>query len=143
MGRPAGFLSTMKERSVNMSEKINWTLNVQVVGGPKMSASRTETVDAYDKIGVTVAAGETEVVEIQPGNAGRVQFLLISSNEFDDKLTFKVNNAGKDIALDAMQLLVGDGAVGLLPAAPKSLAITNSLADPVEIQVIVGRKAIA
>ena len=33
-----------------MSEKINWTLNVQVVGGPKMSASQTVTVDAYDKI---------------------------------------------------------------------------------------------
>jgi len=126
-----------------MSEKINWTLNVQVVGGPKNSASSTVIVDAYDKIGVAVAAGDTEEVEIQPGNAGRVQFLLISSNKFDDQLTYKVNNAGTDISLDAVQLLVGDGAVGLLPAAPKSLAFTNDLAEDVDIEVLVGRKALA
>jgi hypothetical protein len=128
-----------------MSEKINWTLNVQVVGGPKNSASSTVIVDAYDKIGVAVAAGATKEVEIQPGNAGRVQFLLISSNKFDDQLdqlTYKVNNAGNDITLDAVQLLVGDGAVGLLPAAPKSLAFTNDLAEDVDIEVLVGRKAI-
>ena len=33
-----------------MTEKINWTLNVQVVGGPKILASDTIDVDAYDKI---------------------------------------------------------------------------------------------
>jgi hypothetical protein len=127
-----------------MSEKINLILNVQVVGGPKYSASSTVPVDAYDKIRVAVAAGGTdEVVEIQPGNAGRVQFLLISSNKFDKQLTYKVNNAGNAIALDAVQLLVGVGAVGLLPAAPKSLAFTNALAEDVDIEVLVGRKAIA
>jgi hypothetical protein len=125
-----------------MSEKINWTLNVQVVGGPKYSASSTVPVDAYDKIAVTVAAGGTEVVEIQPGNAGRVQFLLISSNKFDKQLTYKVNNTGNAIALDAVQLLVGVGAVGLLPAAPKSLAFTSTLAEEVDLEVLVGRKAI-
>lgn len=32
-----------------MSEKIEWTLNVQVVERPKISESQTMTVDAYDK----------------------------------------------------------------------------------------------
>jgi|SRR5215203_674189 len=128
-----------------MSEKINWTLNVQVVGGPKMSASQTVTVDAYDKIQVPVDAQDTDkVVEIQPGSVGRVQFLLISSNQFGDDLTYKVNNAGDAIKLDAQQLLIGDGAVGLLGASPpETLSFTNDLAQNVNIEVLVGRNATA
>jgi hypothetical protein len=41
-----------------------------------------------------------------------------------------------------VQLLVGVGAVGLLPAAPKTLAITNKLTEPVDIAILVGRKAV-
>jgi len=128
-----------------MSEKINWTLNVQVVGGPKMSASQTVTVDAYDKIQVPVDAQDTDkVVEIQPGSVGRVQFLLISSNQFGDDLTYKVNNAGDAIKLDAQQLLIGDGAVGLLGASPpETLSFTNHLPQNVNIEVLVGRNATA
>lgn len=125
-----------------MPEKINWALNVQVVGGPTISASKTITVDAYDKIGVTVTAQGTETVEIQPGGADRVQFLLINSDEFDDALTYEINATGNSIKLDAPQVLIGDGAVGLLGAPPNSLAVTNGLAQDVNIEVIVGRKAI-
>jgi|SRR5215210_412822 len=126
-----------------MAEQINWTLNVQVVGGPHVSASQTVTVDAYDKIGVAIATGATEVVEVQPGDPGRVQFLWISSNQFGDNLTYKVNDAGDAIKLDAPQLLIGDGAVELLRAAPKSLAFTNNLAQDVDIKILVGRKVTA
>jgi hypothetical protein len=128
-----------------MAEKINWTLNVQVVGGPKMSAFQTVTVDAYDKIGVTVPVGETDKeVEVQPGPAGRVQFLLISSDQFGDDLTYKVNNAGDAIKLDAQQLLIGDGAVGLLGASPpETLSFTNDLAQDANIEILVGRNATA
>jgi hypothetical protein len=129
-----------------MSEKINWTLNVQVVEGPKTSASDTITVDAYDKIRVTVGVGasESKVVEVQPGPAGRVQFLLIKSSQYGDALTYKVNNAGNAIKLDAPQLLIGDGAVGLLGASPPTtLGFTNNLAQDANIEVLVGRKAIA
>jgi hypothetical protein len=127
-----------------MPEKINWTLNVQVVGGPKISASQTTTVDAYDKIQVTVEAGETDkVVEVQPGPVGRVQFLSIGSKQFGDDLTYKVNAAGGPISLDAQQLLIGDGAVGLLGAAPETLSFTNNLAEPVDIEILVGRKVTA
>ncbi len=128
-----------------MSEKINWTINVQVVGGPKMSASQTVTVDAYDKIGVTVPAGETDKeVEVQPGPAGRLQFLLVSSDQFGDDLTYKVNNTGDAIKLDAQQLLIGDGAVGLLGASPpETLSFTNDLAQDANIEILVGRNATA
>jgi len=128
-----------------MPEKINWTLNVQVVRGPKMSASQTVTVDAYDKIHVTVDAQETDkVVEDQPGSAGREQLLLISSHQFGDDLTYKVNNAGDAIKLDAQHLLIGDGAVGLFGVSPpETLSFTNNLTQDVNIEILVGRNATA
>jgi hypothetical protein len=126
-----------------MSEKINWTLNVQVVGGPRYSTSSAVTVDAYDKIQITVDAQDTDkVVEVQPGAAGRVQFLLISSNQFGDDLTYKVNNTGNAIQLNAQHLLVGEGAVGLLGASsPNTVSFTNKLTPPqdVNIEILVGR----
>jgi hypothetical protein len=127
-----------------MSEKINWTLNVQVVGGPKISAAQTVTVDAYDKIQVTIGAGAAdEEVDVQPGGAGRVQFLLISSDQFGDDLTYKVDPAGNAIELDAPQLLIGDGAVGLFGAPPTTLGFTNNLAQDANIEILVGRNATA
>ena len=40
-----------------MPEKISWTLNVQVVGGPKVSAADIMEVEAYDKIEAVAPAG--------------------------------------------------------------------------------------
>lgn len=123
-----------------MSEKINWTLNVQVVAGPKISASGPITVDAYDKIQVTVDDGaQDKVVEVQPGPEGRVQFLFIDPKPSGDALTYKVNNAGDAIKLDAQQLFMGDGAVRLLGGAPESLSFTNGLGEAASIEILVGR----
>jgi hypothetical protein len=127
-----------------MPVEIRLTLNVQVVGGPSISVSPDPiTVDAYDKIQVTVGTQASKAVEVQPGDADRVQFLLISSDQFGDDLTYKVDPAGSDIKLDAPQLLVGDGAVGLLGAAPKTLTFTNNLAQDRNIEILVGRKVTA
>jgi hypothetical protein len=126
-----------------MSEKISWTLNVQVEGGPSVSASQSITVDAYDKIQVTVGTQDTKAVEVQPGDADRVRFLLISSDQFGDDLTYKVDAGGSDIKVDAQQLLIGDGAVGLLGAAPKTLTFTNNLAQDANIEILVGRMVTA
>lgn len=88
-----------------MAEKISWTLNVQVVGGPKISASKTMTVDAYDKIEVVIPGGDdttpgAATVEVQPGGSGQVQFMLITSSVYDAKLTYSVDG-GSPIKLDA------------------------------------------
>jgi hypothetical protein len=129
-----------------VSEQIHWTLNVQIVGGPKLSASRTETVDAYDKITVDVPAAQTEAnpgtaaVQVQPGGAGQVRFLLIQSSVYDaEKLTYRVGDA--TIHLDNLQVLTGAGAVGLLGAAPQTVTFSNALAQVASIQIIVGRDA--
>lgn len=126
-----------------MSENINWTLNIQVTGGPKVSVSETITVDAYDKIQVIVEDGASDKeVQIQPGDLGQVQFLLISSDQYSADLSYKVNEDTADaIKLDALQLLIGDGAVGLLGAAPEKLLFSNNLGSDASIQILVGRKA--
>jgi len=127
-----------------MAEKINWTLNVQVTGGPRLSASSTLTVDAYDKIQVGIEAGAADKkVEVQPGGAGHVHFLLILSNPYGEGLTYKVNDSGssKVMKLDGPHLLTGKGAVELLDPAPTSLFFSSSLGEDAAVEILIGREA--
>ncbi len=125
-----------------MTESINWSLNVQVIGGPKIMASDSKEIEAYDKIEVTVEENTTKQVEIQPGGDDRVQFLLIKSDTYSENLTYKVNELTTIIELDALQVFIGNGAVGLLTESPNKLVFTNDLATPVSIEILVGRMAI-
>ena len=130
-----------------MSEKINWSVSIQVLGGPKISASQTLTVDAYDKIDVVIADGASgEDVEVQPGSTGQVQFLLIKSVKYGADLTYSVNAAEADstkrIKLDSQQIFTGEGNVGLLGTSPQKLYFYNSLGEDAAIQILVGRKAV-
>ena len=125
-----------------MTESINWSLNVQVIGGPKVMASDTKEIEAYDKIEVTIEAETADKeVEIQPGGAGRIQFLLIKSDTYSEDLTYKVNELTKIIKLDALQVFIGNGAVELLTEPPEKLVFTNDLTNPVSIEILVGRMA--
>jgi hypothetical protein len=139
----------MKRRNI-MTESINWSLNVQVIGGPKVMASDTiDKIEAYDKIKVYIDEGtETSTVkevEIQPGKDGRVKFLLIKSDNYSisesEKLTYTVNDLETDIELDALQVFIGNGAVMLLTEEPEKLVFTNKLNTPVSIEILVGRMA--
>jgi len=113
----------MKRRKT-MTESINWSLNVQVIGGPKVMASDTKEIEAYDKIEVSIEAETADKeVEIQPGGAGRVQFLLIKSDTYSEDLTYKVNELTKIIKLDALQVFIGNGAVELLTEPPEKLVL--------------------
>ena len=134
--------------------EISYSLNVQVVGGPQLSASRTINVDAYDVVSEELTDQEVErIVEIQPAtDPKRVQFLLINSDEYGDQLTYKVNDAPKVIKLDGPQVFVGEGLVELLdpqnpqatppvlPKAPAKLNFTNKLGKTANVEVVVGRK---
>lgn len=125
-----------------MTESINWSLNAQVSGGPKVMASDTKEIEAYDKIKVTIEAETTDKdVEIQPGGAGSVQFLLIKSDTYSEYLTYKVNELTTIIKLDALQVFIGNGAVELLTEPPEKLVFTNDLTTPVSIEILVGRMA--
>ncbi|MCP4410564.1 MAG: hypothetical protein GY807_23040 [Gammaproteobacteria bacterium] len=133
-----------------MSENISLSLDVQISGGPKISASQNIQVEAYDSIKVTIrgtgdasGADTDKEVEVQPGGTGQVSLLTITSNRYDSGLTYKVNsNANPGIELDKPHVLAGQGAVGLLDAAaPTSLFFSSAIAENAEIHILVGRKA--
>jgi len=130
-----------------MSKVIQWKLNVQVAGGPGISASRSLEVEAYDLISVNVLAitsppDTDKAVDVQPGEAGQVKFLAITSDRYGEGLTYKVNDAGNpSIALDQPQVLVGEGAVGLLDPAPTKLFFSTTLSQDASVQILVGRDA--
>ena len=136
---------------------INLALNVQVVGGPTVLISKSKSVQAYDKIEVVIEAGSNEKsVEVQPGAADDVSFLLIKSSVYSSKqslLTYRVSDGTSDfpdstepakpaIALDEPHLYFGLGAVSAFGLAPKILKFTNSTATPAAIEILVGRDAI-
>lgn len=132
-----------------MLEKINWSFNVQVVSGPRMSLSQTIEVEAYDKIQVTVEDdGNEKEVQIQPGGSGQVSFLLIKSDKYDEtKLTYyakdNTGTSGLPVNLDMPHFLTGKGAVAMLVGAPESLFFKNDLGadNAATIQILVGRDA--
>lgn len=128
-----------------MGVKINWSVNVKVDGGPTSAAAATIDVEAYDPIVVTIPAGAAGVeVDVQPGDANQVQLLLVRANPGPaegEELTYSVDGGVADIALDAPQLLVGQGMVNLLGAAPRRLAFTSTMTADTEISIFVARTA--
>ena len=131
-----------------MAQAINWTIDVQVVGGPSSSAAGTTNVDAYDKIGVVVPGGdsgspETASVDVQPGGAGKVKLLLLTSDLYGEDLTYDVDAGVSNVKLDSPQLLIGEGANGLLNAPPKTITFSNGMGvgSDANIVILVGRDA--
>lgn len=130
-----------------MSVKINWSCNIQVINGPKLSGSDTIEVDAYDNIEVTVPKKGNDVgkatVEVQPGAQTKVMFLLIQAGTYQGApLTYKVDGSNKPaVKLDAQQLMIGSGAVSLLDGSPTKLNFENSGAADIPVRILIGRKA--
>lgn len=132
-----------------MAQAINCKLDIQVVGGPGVSATSSLSVDAYDRIEVVIPGGPPAKasVAVQPGGAGKVKFLLISADRYSDKLTYDVVDSNKaagvsGVKLDSQQLLMGGG-VGLLGVSPNQLNFANGLgaAQDVTVTILVGRDA--
>ncbi len=125
-----------------MPEKINVAFNVQVVGGPSISYSKPRIVQAYEKINVSIDPGAGTEVEVQPSDAGKVELLIITCSHYGSEVKYSVKNSNPaKVDLDAPHLLIGTGAISLLGTAPKILIFDNSLADPVSIEILVGRQA--
>ena len=124
--------------------KINCTVNIQVTEGPKITFTHATEVEAYDRLDVTVPKGGAETeVQVQPGGAGQVSFLLVTSDRYDENISYTVAAGGADAyTLDGPHLLMGAGGVSLLDEAPSSLFFTNAdaIAD-VKVHMLVGRDA--
>lgn len=127
-----------------MPETIIITVAAEVASGPTLKESWTLSVDAYDKISVTVPDGTSDLdVEVQPGGAGSVRLLLIKSSQYGDGLTYSVNSGTSEHALDQPHLLTGTGAVGLFGTEPTKLVFDNALGAgrDAQIQILIGRDA--
>ena len=126
-----------------MVEKINWTLNVQVVDGPKVPDADTFEVEAYDMIEVEIpdkdTSGGKAIVDVQPSDTG-VRFLLMTAGDYSN-LTYEVDS-GSANTLDAPLLLMGEGAVKLLGATQKQFEFTNKGTKAVTVKILVGRDAV-
>jgi hypothetical protein len=134
-----------------MSERISWTLNVQVSGGPKTALSRTIEVHAYDKISVEIPARISESepgtsdVEVQPAEeTSRLRFLLIVATHYAEGLTVAPAEGTPEIPLDGPLLFFSQGVFSLLgESPPQSLTFSNGLETPVTIDILVGRNVTA
>ncbi len=122
-----------------MSQSIDWNISARASGGPLVSGVGSASVDAYDRITVTIADGATQAVTIAPGDWSTVSFLAINPSKAGPKLSY--NNGTSDTVLDGPHFLVGAGAVGLLGTGTASLSFKNTSGADVVIDILVGRDA--
>ncbi|WP_321796825.1 hypothetical protein [Caballeronia sp. J97] len=125
--------------------KLQWSVTLQVTGGPTVSSGQNDLdIQAIDRIDVTIEPGDADkVVQIQPGAAGKVHLLVVTSDRYGDKLSFKASDGATDsakVVLNAPQVYAG-GATALFGTDPKELKLTNADADPAQVTVIVARDA--
>lgn len=129
-----------------MPESIQWTLSVAVAGGPRKTESQTLPVDVYLKgqVQIAAASGATpgQANFAAPSGGGTVRFVLISASRYDatPPLTYTVDG-GSAITLDGPHLLIGAGAVALLGTANLDFIFSNPTAQPVTVEVLIGRDA--
>lgn len=129
-----------------MSESIKWSIDIQATGGPKLGLSGYQKPEAYGKINVNVEAGVKDLkIALQPDVKNQMELLVITSDTYSDKISYKVNKKSGDevrkVMLDGPHVLIGKGAVSLLDLAPASLFVTNDSDKTVTIEVLVGRDA--
>lgn len=126
-----------------MPETMDWSINLQVSGGPKVARAGRMTVEAYDKLNVTLDAGATDVdVDLQPASTpGQVTLIALTASVYDPALTYSADGGTTALGLEAPVTLIGAGAVSLLSSTPKQLRFANGTADPCTVEILVGRDA--
>lgn len=130
-----------------MALTANWFFEVAVVDGHKVSAGGVVNPDAIDFFRVDIAAGDTEDIDLLPATAaGKVNLLIVRPAQLSEDVSFAFEDLTSTPAPDAYSLeapvvLVGAGAVGLLPSPPIKLWFKNDTADPVAVEILIGRDA--
>jgi hypothetical protein len=126
-----------------LPETINWSVTFEAVLGPRISESGTSTVAAYDKLSVQLDGNAVDVdIGVQPSaSAGDVELLVLTASSYEADVTFSVDAGETNFVLNGPVVLVGPGPVSLLAAAPQTLRFSNPHADPVDIDILVGRQA--
>ena len=130
-------------------EKINYSVTLQVAGGPSVPIAGVLEVDAYEKIAVTVPAktggvNGTADVAVSPSDLADTKLLVLTSSSKDGSLHFKTTAVGAvDVSITGPITLIGPTACSLLGTDPDSFTFTNTAADAATVMILVGRKAVA
>lgn len=127
---------------------VKWNFNLFVDGSQALTLADKFDTNAYDKISVIIKDGASDtVVEAQPGDIDKVDFLCIKSDQYhvnaSKKLVYKVGSSADEIALERDHVLIGSSLVALLGEAPKTLKFSNSTGKDANIAIIIGRKAMS
>ena len=125
-----------------MAETISWSVNFDAMLGPKIAVAGAQTLGAYDKISIQLAAAAADVdVDVQPSaTSGDVRLLVITASSYDAEVTVSADAGATDFTMDGPLVLIGAGAVGLLADPPQTLRFSNPDTAPVDIDILVGRK---
>ena len=126
-----------------MAESVTWSTSFTVLLGPRVVQSGTLTVDAYDKISVQLDAGAADVnVDVQPSvTVGDVRLLVITASSYEAGVSYSADGGTTTTVLDGPLALIGAGAITLLANPPQVLQFDNPGADPVSVDILVGRSA--
>lgn len=128
---------------------VSWSISIQVAGGPTVTAREGPIkAEATDRIEVRVPEktdGDAGVitVDLQPGPASSIHFLLIKSSQYgsdEEKITFTVGDSTDVIVLSGPQFYSG-GAVERLDSDLKFLKFTNNSDEPAQIEIFIARDA--
>ncbi len=135
------------------------TFKVDTSGLGATTVMRAVQVQAFDRVEVTVPAASdpddpatagTVTAQVQPGEAGQARLVFFTASAYpvgaDDapQVSFTVDVGGTDVELplDGPFLLVG-AAIGDLVGAVQEIDFSNASGADVEVQVLVGREAVA
>ncbi|MBI1395868.1 MAG: hypothetical protein GC151_07795 [Betaproteobacteria bacterium] len=132
---------------------VTYGMSVQVSGGPQVSVTRSATVEAYEKVDVTVdpgGAGASAVtVDLQPGPAAQMRLMLIKSSLYGPELTLVASDGTTDsdeIALTEPQFFLGGAFVLFGGVDPTQLKLRNThtagdATKKASIEILVARDA--
>ena len=135
---------------------ISYVFNVSVESGPSDTFNNKLTIDAYNKISVTVppstVAAPTTPVSLQPVSSDKVKFLCIKSDfhsqSKEKKVTCKAavythyytsHSSCQKSNLISTKLLIGSSLIKLLGDV-KSLTFMNTFDKDAHIEILVGRE---
>lgn len=123
-----------------MPSIVNWSVEVDVGGGPSVSAASSFLAEAYAVVEITADGGNSVTEAFQAAPVGELEFIFITATRYADAdLEFVLG--GETVALDQPQLYSGAGMLSRFAADVSDITVNNDLADSVTVSVLVGRAA--
>ncbi len=119
---------------------VTYVQQAEVEDGPTIqNTAKLTTPTGTGFVDVTVAAGASRVVEVQPGDSGDVVLFFMFADDYDT-LSYTVDGGGSK-TFDGPLLLVGAGCVKLLGSTCNEITFTNGSAGNIRIRILTARVA--